>query len=156
MITSSDPLPDDLETAHRVIRELLETLGQQIHLNENVPLEQRVCPDCGIERTCIGKEIREQLEYVPASFVVLEHIRPKYACQVCAGNVVIAERLPEPIDKGLPGPGLMATSGSASMPTTCRFIASRGSSRGSESSYLARQCAIGWPSPPSYWHRSSS
>jgi transposase len=74
----------------------------------DVPPEERVCPDCGVERTCIGQEVREQLEYVPASLIVLEHIRPKYACKACAANVVIAERLPEPIDKGLPGPGLMA------------------------------------------------
>ena len=47
----------------------------------DVPLEQRVCPDCGVERTCIGREVREQLEYVPASMIVLEHIRPKYACR---------------------------------------------------------------------------
>src|SRR5882757_20478 len=33
MITPADPLPDDLETAHQLIRELLNTLGQQIHLN---------------------------------------------------------------------------------------------------------------------------
>src|SRR3954467_14428936 len=33
MITAVDPLPDDRETAHQLIRELLETLGQQIHLN---------------------------------------------------------------------------------------------------------------------------
>src|SRR3954452_17291351 len=33
MITPADPLPDDLETAHQLIRELLETLGQQLHLN---------------------------------------------------------------------------------------------------------------------------
>src|SRR5262249_56603429 len=33
MITPADPLPDDIETAHQLIRELLETLGQQIHLN---------------------------------------------------------------------------------------------------------------------------
>jgi transposase len=61
-----------------------------------------------VERTCIGQEVREQLEYVPASLIVLEHIRPKYACQTCEGNVVIADRLPEPIEKGLPGPGLLA------------------------------------------------
>ena len=36
MITVADPLPDDLETAHQLIRELLETLGQQIHLNEKL------------------------------------------------------------------------------------------------------------------------
>jgi transposase len=188
MVTLADPLPDDLQTAHQLIRELLETLSEQIHLNEklqhqleqllrqrygrkteridpdqlllfaqeilaqaepaptpestpepapaptaprapereghgrkplpaslprkpvwhDVPPEQRVCPDCGAERTCIGQEVREQLEYVPASLVVLEHIRPKYACRACQAHVVIAERLPEPIDKGLPGPGLLA------------------------------------------------
>src|ERR1700734_2382340 len=36
MITVADPLPDDLETAHQLIRELLETLGQQVHLNEKL------------------------------------------------------------------------------------------------------------------------
>ena len=33
MITPADPLPDDLETAHQLIRESLETLGQQLPLN---------------------------------------------------------------------------------------------------------------------------
>ena len=189
MITLAEPLPDDLETAHQLIRELLKTLAQQIHLNDklqhqleqllrqrygpkgeridpaqlllfaqeilaqaepaptpasppepapaptpdpnaakkkghgrkplpaslprktvlhDVPPEQRVCPDCGAERTCIGREVREQLEFIPASLVVLEHIRPKYACQACEANVVIADVLPAPIDKGLPGPGLLA------------------------------------------------
>ena len=55
-----------------------------------------------------GEEVREQLEYVPASLFVLQHVRPKYACQACQAHVVIAERLPEPIEKGLPGPGLLA------------------------------------------------
>src|SRR3954469_4648917 len=33
MIAPDDPLPEDLETAHQLIRELLETLSQQLHLN---------------------------------------------------------------------------------------------------------------------------
>ncbi len=33
MIALADPLPDDLETAHQLIRELLKTLAQQVHLN---------------------------------------------------------------------------------------------------------------------------
>src|SRR3954469_25422331 len=33
MIAPDDPLPEDLETAHQLIRELLETLAQQLHLN---------------------------------------------------------------------------------------------------------------------------
>jgi transposase len=70
--------------------------------------EQLTCPDCGGQRTCIGQEVREQLDFVPASLVVRQHIRPKYACPDCQANVVIADRLPEPIEKGLPGPGLLA------------------------------------------------
>jgi transposase len=196
MISHADPLPDDLEAAHRLIRELLETLSQQLHLNaklqhqleqllrhrygrkgervdpdqlllfareileegratpeptpgadadadagagptskpapppvrpgkghgrqplplhlprqrvvHDVPPEHRACPDCGAARACIGEEVREQLEYVPASLIVLQHVRPKYACPDCLAHVTIAPRLPEPIEKGLPGPGLLA------------------------------------------------
>ena len=74
----------------------------------DVPAELLPCPDCGALRVCIGEEVREQLEYVPACMMVIQHVRPKYACKACEGNVVIAERLPESIEKGLPGPGLLA------------------------------------------------
>ena len=74
----------------------------------DVPLEDRACPECGLDRRKIGEETREQLEYVPASLLILEHVRPKYACRCCEAHVVIAPRLPEPIEKGLPGTGLLA------------------------------------------------
>jgi transposase len=74
----------------------------------DVTLEDRACPECGAERHKIGEEVREQLEYVPASLLVLEHVRPKYACKACMAHVTIAPRLAEPIEKGLPGPGLLA------------------------------------------------
>jgi len=189
MTTTLGELPPDLDACHQLIRELLESLAEQTHLNEklqhqlelllrqrygrktekidpaqlllfareilaaseasaqeasppadttpvpaptspakknghgrkplpaslprkrevyNVPADQLPCPDCGTLRTKIGEEIREQLEYVPASLIVIQHVRPKYACQCCEGNIIIADRLPEPIEKGLPGPGLLA------------------------------------------------
>lgn len=74
----------------------------------DVAPEGHACPECGGQRRPIGEEVREQLEYVPAGLIVLEHVRPKYACAGCAAHVVIAERLPEPIEKGLPGTGLLA------------------------------------------------
>ena len=40
---------------------------QEIH---DVPAEDLPCPDCGTQRIRIGEEIREQLEYVPASLIV--------------------------------------------------------------------------------------
>jgi transposase len=74
----------------------------------DVPPDQLTCPDCGGRRQAFGEEVREQLDFVPASLVVIQHIRPQYACKACQANVVIADRLPEPIEKGLPGPGLLA------------------------------------------------
>src|ERR1700722_17260463 len=159
MTTTLGELPPDLDACHQLIRELLESLAEQTHLNEklqhqleqllrqrygrktetidpaqlllfareilaasaptaqetlptatppapaplapakknghgrkplpaslprkrevhDVPPEQLPCPDCGTLRTKIGEEIREQLEYVPASMIVIQHVRPKYA-----------------------------------------------------------------------------
>ena len=41
----------------------------------DVPPEQLPCPDCGALRRPIGEEVREQLEYVPASLVVKKQPR---------------------------------------------------------------------------------
>ena len=61
---------------------------------------------CGRKCHMIGKEITEQLEYLPASLCVKEHRRYKYACQHgCC--VKIAPLPPQPIEKGIPGPGLL-------------------------------------------------
>ena len=70
--------------------------------------ETLACPECGEPRREIGRETREQLEYIPASLRVIEHIRLKYACKGCEGHVAIAPRWPEPIERGLPGTGLLA------------------------------------------------
>lgn len=71
------------------------------------------CPGCGGQRQRIGELVSEQLEYVPASLFVLEHVRGKYACKRCEecedAGVVTAGRCDEQIiEKGLPGPGLVA------------------------------------------------
>lgn len=68
----------------------------------------RTCPCCHQSMTRIGEEVTEKLDYVPASFVVHRHIRPKYACQRCAEGVVIAPLPPQPIPKGIPAEGLLA------------------------------------------------
>ena len=76
-------------------------------------LDDKSCPACGQERSRIGAEVSEQLEYFPASFKVLKHIRHKYACGKCDAdgynpNIVAASKPSQPIDKGLPGPSLFA------------------------------------------------
>jgi transposase len=69
---------------------------------------ERLCPDCGHEREQIGVEITEQYEYKPAEIFVIEHQQVKYACKCCEAQVALAAKPPQFIEKGLPGPGLLA------------------------------------------------
>src|SRR6516164_1981118 len=69
---------------------------------------ERACPGCGGLRDHFDDEISEQLDYVPASLFVRQFIRRKYACRSCQEHVAIPPKTPQPIDKGLPGPGLLA------------------------------------------------
>ena len=65
------------------------------------------CPDCGGALRQFGEDVSEQLERIPASFKVIRHVRPKFACAGCE-SVIEAPAPARPIDRGLPGPGLLA------------------------------------------------
>jgi transposase len=69
---------------------------------------ERRCPECGESRIPISAEHSEQLDYEPSTLFVIEHIRCTYACPHCEGQVITAGKPAQPIEKGLPGPGLMA------------------------------------------------
>jgi transposase len=87
------PLPDHLRR---------ETIVHELSSAE------RCCPTCGEQRSEIDRERSEQLEYIPPQYKVLVHERIKYACRACQEQVAIAAKPPQPIEKGLPGPGLLA------------------------------------------------
>lgn len=56
---------------------------------------------------CIGRDVTEELEYTPGKLFVRRYIRPRYALP--GGEGVIQAKLPpRPIDKGIPGPHLLA------------------------------------------------
>jgi len=57
---------------------------------------------------CIGEDITEILEYIPAGFYVRQIIRRKYAPCGGQGSVVMAPLPALPIEKGRPGPGVLA------------------------------------------------
>ena len=65
------------------------------------------CPDCGGQLRKFGEDVSEQLEYIPDSFKVIRHVRPKFACSGCE-RVVEAPAPSRPIERGLAGPGLLA------------------------------------------------
>jgi transposase len=68
---------------------------------------KRQCPECQQALRRIGEGVSERLEYVPASLVVIEEACQKYACPKGC-TVVTAEKPMAAIEKGLPGPGLLA------------------------------------------------
>ena len=65
------------------------------------------CPQCGGAMQRIGEDVAEMLEYVPARFKVIRHVRPKLSCVSCR-TIAQMPAPSRPIDRGLPGPGLLA------------------------------------------------
>ena len=84
------PLPDHLPVEEIVIEPKEDTTGMK----------------------CIGKEVTDQLELVPAKLFIKRHIRPKYIKeQQEEGSThkgIIADLPVFPIEKGMAGPGLLA------------------------------------------------
>ena len=69
--------------------------------------DHEACPDCGGALRPLGEDVSETLEYVPARFKVVRHVRPKLSCGGC-DRIVQKPAPSRAIDKGLPGPGLLA------------------------------------------------
>jgi len=69
--------------------------------------EHDCCPDCGARLRQFGEDVSEQLERIPATYKVIRHVRPKFACSGC-DRVVEAPAPSRPIANGLPGPDLLA------------------------------------------------
>ena len=64
-----------------------------------IPAERRPCPVCGAERSCIGHDVTEVVELIPAEVVVRVDRREKLACKACEGELARA-----PLgDKVVPG-----------------------------------------------------
>src|SRR6202522_899305 len=85
-------------------RPLPEHLPRETHTH--MPAEE-ACSACGGELSKLGEDVSEMLEYIPASFKVIRHVRPKMCCTRC--DVIMQAPAPSrPIDRGLAGPGLLA------------------------------------------------
>jgi transposase len=65
------------------------------------------CADCGGRLRRIGEDVTEELEYVPGRFIVNRIVRPRLACTGCE-RFVQAPLPSRPIERGRPGPGLLA------------------------------------------------
>lgn len=114
---------EDTETTHAELEAAAEHLApakepktrpERKPLPEHLPREvvthapiRDCCPDCGGQLRHFGEDVSEQLEYIPESFKVIRHVRPKFACTGC-DRIVEAPAASRPIERGLAGPGLLA------------------------------------------------
>jgi transposase len=84
-----------------------ERLPEHLARERVVHQPPSTCPDCGGEMRPIGEDVSEMLDYVPARFKVIRHVRPKLACVAC--QRIVQQATPSvPLQRGLPGGGLLA------------------------------------------------
>lgn len=103
-------------TTQRVTDPLRRERRQPVRrpLPDHLPREEivhdpgSVCPGCGGTRfSKLGEDVTEILEKIPARLKVIRHIRPKLSCRCC--ERIMQAPMPDlPIEKGRPGPGLVA------------------------------------------------
>jgi transposase len=91
-------------TAKPARRPLPDHLPRQTRRHEP---KETACPQCQGELRRLGEDVSEVLEYVPASFLVVRHVRIKLSCTKC-DCIVQGETPSRPIERGMAGPGLLA------------------------------------------------
>jgi transposase len=114
---------EDIAEPQRASRRLPTRGRRDIGRLDHLPMIERTyeltdelcaCPTCRHRREKIGTAISYTIEYLPGGFIRIKHIQHKYACRGCEQNghnpnIEQAEKTQgSPIDKGLPGPGLLA------------------------------------------------
>jgi transposase len=65
------------------------------------------CASCGGRLKHLGEDVTEELEYIPGRFIVNRIVRPRMACSCCE-TFHQADLPSRPIERGRPGPGLLA------------------------------------------------
>ena len=81
-------------------------LPDHLDRNDTVLSPGATCT-CGGKLRVISDDVTEELEYVPGQFVVNRIVRPRMVCKCC--DAIVQAPLPSrPIERGRPGPGLLA------------------------------------------------
>jgi transposase len=87
-------------------RKLPKTLPR-VEVVHELSADELICPHDGATLTEIGEVTSEQLDIVPATIQVIQHIRKQYACD--CGQCIKTAALPkQPIPKSMASPGLLA------------------------------------------------
>ena len=101
-------LPIDLASAPVIEQEEIEVQGhKRVVRREKTPLDLPVlerkvyepaetqCNCCGTELSVIGEDITTTVEYIPAKFGLIEHVKIKKACSCCKQFGVVTGSIPD-------------------------------------------------------------
>ena len=69
--------------------------------------EAQSCPECGGGLREVGEDVSEMIDFVPAQFRVIRHVRPKYSCSGC-DRMVQMPAPSRPIARGHATAGMLA------------------------------------------------
>jgi transposase len=100
----SEPPPEQQKRRKRRRHPLPENLERETVILE--PENLGPCQQCGQAPVCIGEEVSEELELVPARLKVRRTVRRKYACRCGCGGVHIAPLPPRLLPQSKLGPAL--------------------------------------------------
>lgn len=95
-----DPKPKPKLPRQRPTRQGFPAHLRRVKNTLQVPADQRACPICGTERVCIGHDVTETLELIPAELVVRQDHQEKLACRPCEAEVVRAPPGDKVVDGG--------------------------------------------------------
>jgi len=110
------PIEDDACQVPRMVKRRKEGSRGRRPLPKSLPRErlvvdiseaEKVCA-CGGTKIRIGSGLSEKLDYVPASFRVIETETLRYACPKCHEGVTTALAPAQAVEKGLAAEGLLA------------------------------------------------
>ncbi len=106
-ITHSASLPASEPEPAPKDKPVRRPLPDHLPRNEQVLDAGDSCGDCGGKLKRVGEDVTEELEYIPGRFIVNRIIRPRMACSCCE-RFHQAPLPSRPIERGRPGPGLLA------------------------------------------------
>jgi len=102
-------VPPTTRRRHRPARRALPAhLPRETVVHQSAEVIQGCgCASCGGTLRKLGEDVAEVLDLVPGFFKVIRHVREKHACRGCS-RIVQPSAPSRPIDRGLPGPALLA------------------------------------------------
>lgn len=83
-------------------------------VEHDLPEAEKVCRCCQGALHRMGEEISEQLDIIPATVQVLQHVRFKYACRQCdrhgeSSQIITSPMPPQPMPGSIASPATVAT-----------------------------------------------